>query len=130
MTYREALVCGGSFRPLAQRECSIKELEELPLIMMGRGTMTYSFYHQLFLQHGCILEPDTEVATVDQVLPLVRYGLGLGFVPYAMAQAALEREEVFEIRLREEIPRRNVVLVQDIRRPLSIAADAFVKMLN
>jgi DNA-binding transcriptional LysR family regulator len=128
--FQEILVGGTSFRELTARKHHLKDLEAFPLIMLGQGTVTWDFYTQLFLAHGLAMEPDTEVATADQILPLVKYDLGLGFLPEAIAQDAIARGEVFPIPLYEEIPQRNVILVQDGHRPLSIAAREFIKMLK
>ena len=38
-------------------------------------------YMGIFLEHGLILEPDLEAATMDQVLLMVKNGLGIGFLP-------------------------------------------------
>ena len=43
--------------------------------------MTYKFYNSVFLSHGLDLSPDTEAATADQILPLVKCELGLAFLP-------------------------------------------------
>ncbi|MCQ2442336.1 MAG: LysR family transcriptional regulator [Oscillospiraceae bacterium] len=130
MPFREILIGGSGFQVLAGQRHHLAELKPFPLIMLSKDTMTHRFYHEFFLSNGMMLEPDTEVATVDQILPLVRYDLGLGFVPDAMACDALHRGEVFEIPLTEPIPQRSVVLVQDLRKPLSVAAHAFVEMLK
>ena len=66
---------------LGSQEISLWELKNYPLICLGRETMTFQFYNQLFLSYGLELSPDTEVATTDQILPLVRHELGLAFVP-------------------------------------------------
>ena len=47
------------------------------------------------------LLPDTEVATTDQILPLVKNELGLGFVPELMAQEALSKREIVKISLKK-----------------------------
>ena len=75
--------------------------------------MTYAFYNQFYLSNNLVLQPDTEAATTDQVVPLVKSGLGLGYVPQNFAKDALAAGDVFTIQLKEEIPTRHVVLVQD-----------------
>ena len=57
--------------------------------------------------------PDMEVATTDQILPMVRSNLGIGFCPEGIARPAVERGEVYEILLEEEIPERQITLVED-----------------
>ena len=51
--------------------------------------MTYKFYNSVFLSHGLDLSPDTEAATADQILPLVKCKLGLAFLPQPMAAPSL-----------------------------------------
>ena len=48
--------------------------------------MTYAFYNQFYLSNNLVLQPDTEAATTDQVVPLVKSGLGLGYVPQNFAK--------------------------------------------
>lgn len=120
--FQEILVGGKTFTALGSQELSLAELNAYPLICLGRESMTWQFYHSLFLSHGLELAPDTEVATTDQILPLVKSELGLAFVPEPMAREAISRREIVKIKLREEIPERKVCMVYDRQHPLSAAA--------
>jgi len=124
-SFREILVGGKTFTALGSQQISMKELKNYPLICLGRETMTFQFYNKLFLSCGLELEPDTEVATTDQILPLVKCELGLAFMPEAMAQDAIMKKEIVQISLQEEIPERNICMVYDFHRPLSAAARQF-----
>ena len=75
------------------------------------------------------LEADIEVATADLVLPMVRSGLGLGFLPYEFAREELQAGRVIRLDLIEPIPERHICLIQDEHRGLSVAARTFQKML-
>lgn len=129
-TFQDILIGGPCFAGLAQTPLHLYQLEEQPLICLGRETMTYAFYNRLFSRHGLTLQPDTEAATADQILPLVKCNLGLGFVPQPFAREALERGQVFQIPLLETIPQRYIGLLRDSRRPLSIAAREFIRVLK
>lgn len=129
MPFAEILVGGPDFAPLARRPLSFAALAEQPLVCLGRDTMTYAFYSELFARHGLVLHPDTEAATADQLLPLIRCGLGLGFVPEGFAREALARGEVVQIPLAEPIPLRRISLLRDGRRPLGAAARALEQAL-
>ena len=120
--FQEILVGGKTFTALGSQQLSLAELEKYPLICLGRETMTYHFYQQLFLKHGLELLPDTDAATTDQILPLVKSELGLAFLPEPMAEDAIRRREIVRIDLQETIPKRNVCMVYDSRHPLSAAA--------
>ena len=127
--FQEILVGGPLYAELAGRTLSLGDLRDYPLVCLGRGTMTFEFYDMLFLRQGLDLRPDVEAATMDQVLPMVRADLGLGFIPEAFAREALESQEVFRIELAEPIPPRRVCLVEDQERTLSMAALELKKLL-
>lgn len=102
---------------------------QYPLICLGKETVTFQFYRQLFASYGLDFEPDTETATADQILPLVRSGLGLAFIPKPMAKDAIDRGEVSEIPLCEKIPSRNICLIYDSKHPFKDAATQLKKMI-
>ena len=130
MPFQEILLGGSDFEALSHRRLHLSELSDYPLIMMGKDTMTYAFYNQLFLDHGLILKAAAEVATTDQILPLIQYNLGLGFLPETFAETSIKKGNVYPISIHETIPPRNIVMIQDSRRPLSIAARAFSDTLR
>lgn len=121
-SFQEILVGGTTFTALASQELTLAELNTYPLICLGKETMTYRFYKDWFLSQGLELEPDTEAATTDQILPLVKCELGLAFLPESMAQESLEKREIVKISLKENIPTRNICLVYDSKHPMSTAA--------
>ena len=125
--FQEILVGGPGFAKLAERKLTLKSLLEYPLICLGRETMTYRFYEQLFLKKGLPFQVDTEVATTDQVLPLVKNDLGLGFLPEPFAEEALVRGEVYRIPLADQIPKRQVCMVKDSSRTLSKSCSLFLE---
>ena len=121
-SFQEILVGGKTFMALGSQELSLAEVQNYPFICLGRETQTWKFYQQIFERHGLELMPDTEVATTDQILPLVKNELGVAFLPEAMAREAIEKGEIVELSLRERVPQRSVCMVYDRQHPLSAAA--------
>ena len=129
-SFYEILVGGNSFRTLADRSLTLKELSAYPLISLGDESMTRSFYRQFFLDHDALLRPDTEAATTDQMLTLVKSELGLAFMPEPMAAPLLASGELVQLHLQEIIPSRSICLVYDHHRPLNTAARKFQQLLT
>ena len=97
----------------------------VPLIALRRGTSTFDLYESLFRRHGLSYAPDIEAATSTQLLPLVKNGLGIAFVPDVLLPApGIER-----LHLREGLPERAVCLIRRTDRPRSVAAAALETML-
>ena len=127
---QDVLVAGPEYADLAARPLTLQEVADLPLSCLGPGSSTYTFFGQLFAQQGLTLSPDIQAATADQILPMVRYGLGLGFVPMELARGPLEKGEVIQLSLDQPIPARWISLVKDKSRPLSVAALELEKTLR
>ena len=123
--FYEVLVGGRTFTALSSQNLSLKELNNYPLISLSDESMTRAFY-----RHGAVLKPDTEAATTDQMLTLVKSELGIAFLPQPMAQDALARGEIVQLHLQEIIPQRSICLVYDHHRPLNTAARKFQQMLT
>ena len=122
MPFQEILVGVTTFTALGSQELSLREVKNYPMISLGRETMTYKFYNSVFLSNGLDLSPDTEAATADQILPLVKCELGLAFLPQPMAAPSLLKKEIVQIPLKDEIPERQICLVYDSQHPMGAAA--------
>ena len=75
------------------------------------------------------MRPDIEVATADLILPMVEKNLGIGFLPYELAEQALEEGRVFEIPLKESIPERRICMLYDTKREIGAAGRRFREMV-
>lgn len=130
--YRDILIAGKRFEELkaGKEELSLKELVSYPWISLPAETITRRFLNEYFEKNGLTFMPDMELATTDMILPAVRHNLGMGFIPAEFADAELESGQVFEIKVKEKLPERNIVLIYDMEYPQSIAAKEFQKFLK
>ncbi len=101
-----------------------------PYVSINRSSYTYQFFREYLLSCGIHKEPDIEVATADQVLPLVKAGMGIGFISEFLAGEALENRLIEEIPLPNPPINRSICLVDDKKRGLSLAANELVKYLQ
>ncbi|MBR2615860.1 MAG: LysR family transcriptional regulator [Clostridia bacterium] len=128
--FREVPVCGKAFRELAasgEREAA--ELCRYPMISLGAKSSTHQLYSRFFFERGCTLSLDIEAATADQILPLVKHNLGIGFVPEEWTDEH-GTEDVMRIPLRESLPERAVCLVKRKGHRLSLPAGELDRMLR
>ena len=130
--YRDILIAGMRFEELkaGKEELSLKELVSYPWISLTAETITRRFLNEYFEKNGLTFAPDMELATTDMILPAVRHSLGLGFIPAEFADAELKSGQVFEIKVKEKLPERNIILIYDMEYPQSIAAKEFQKFLK
>ena len=130
--YRDILIAGMRFEELkaGKEELSLKELVSYPWISLTAETITRRFLNEYFEKNGLTFAPDMELATTDMILPAVRHNLGLGFIPAEFADAELKSGQVFEIKVKEKLPERNIILIYDMEYPQSIAPKEFQKFLK
>ncbi len=122
---REVPVCSTDFEVM--ENITLKELAEYPMISLGKGSSTYDLYFKMFAEAGVDFSPDIEAATADQILPLVKHGLGVGFVP----EQFLETETgVKRISLTQGLPEREITLVKKKRHSLTLPARELIKLIN
>ena len=130
--YHDILISGNRFGELKDdgKEVSLKELVSYPWISLTAETITRRFLNEYFEKNSLTFTPDMELATTDMILPAVRHNLGLGFIPAEFADSELKSGQVFEIKVKEKLPERNIILIYDVEYPQSIAAKEFQKFLK
>lgn len=107
-----------------------KELASYPIISLLEQTNSYGFYENLFRSFGLSFKPEIEVATADQILPMVKSDLGIGFVPTEFLDIKKEPEHLKVLTLNPPIPKRDICLLKLTGKSLSIAAKKFEEMLT
>lgn len=127
--FDEVPVCGPSLMHLCGQTLTLADLSAYPFISLGRETASYAFAYRLFTESGAVFSPDIEVATSDQILPLVRQNLGVAFLPEAFAAPALEAKAIGRLRLAETIPPRRLLMARRSGQALSLAAQALEQMI-
>ena len=127
--FEEVPVCGPSLMHLCGQKLTLADLSAYPFISLGRETASYAFAYNLFAENGAAFSPDIEVATSDQILPLVRLDLGVAFLPEAFAAPALQKGEIGRLTLAETIPPRQLLMARRSGQALSIAAKALEAMI-
>ena len=123
--FRELIICSTKLKDIAKRTLTLEELCSHPIISLNRNTRTYDFYSDFFFQHGIDFQPDIEVATADQIMPLVKSNLGIGLIPEPMAQSG----DVYILKTDEEFPKRSIVLAENADKKLNAAATEIQKMI-
>lgn len=123
----EVAVCSPYFKELGDKQTSLSELINFPLISLGKDTKSFEFYSALFAAHGLPYKPDIEAFTADQILPMVAADLGVGFVPEEFLR---EGDGICRIKLEEKIPKRSIVIIKRKEQPLSVAAKELERMIR
>lgn len=105
--------------------CSLKELLEYPILMLSSKSTTSEYLYHTFAVHDLKLLPEVELNSNDLLMDLARIGLGIACVPDYMVDP---EDSLKPIPLTEELPSRQLILVQHDNLPVSQAAERFLEM--
>lgn len=123
---REVAICSKAYPELLYKKVPFTTLKDYPIILLGASTMTYERYNEIFKSHGIPFDPTIEAATTDQILPMVKADLGIGFIPEDMIK---KEDDIYKIDLQEEIPKRYICLIKRKEDSLSIAAKELERLI-
>lgn len=118
---REVPVCSTAFSLLTGTSLTDEQMKQFPLISLGEKTSSFTFYSDFFNKMGVSFSPDIEAATADQILPMIKSDLGIGFVPTTFLEKE-NMENLIILNTDPPIPARNICMVKRKDSSLSIAA--------
>lgn len=128
-SFEDVLVCSSTRKDIGSEKIHLKDIEDQSLISMKKGTATYDFYSEFYFRNGLPFEVDIEVATIDQILPMVIHDLGIGFLPREIVEGSIRHQKVKEVELIEKIPEREICLIEGGTINMGMAADTLRKLL-
>ena len=125
--FHDVFVANRQYFPLDGRECSLASLQKYPILMLDRKSTTSEFLHAMFQRSHLDLVPEIELSSNDLLIDLARIGLGIAFVPDFCIPT--DDKDLFVVKLKEELPKRQMVVAYNERMPLSQTAKQFMSML-
>ena len=122
--FQDVFVANRTHFPLENQELSLGDLTEYPLLMLEQNSTTSEFLHQIFEKQNLHLSPEVELNSNDLLIDLADIGLGIASVPDFMLFNA--PKELFVLKLKDKLPKRQLVLVHNEQLPASDAAENFM----
>ena len=120
----------GELNSLTSKE--ICEVSEIPVCGTAfsqlAGTKTYEAYSEWFRKNNCDFTPDIEAATADQILPMVKNNLGIGFVPEEFLEE-YPNQGIIRLEIQETVPSRQVCYLRKKGHTMSVACREMEKMI-
>ena len=125
--FSDVFIANPAYFDLKDREISLAELNQYPIMMLDRKSTTSEFLHNLFLQHQLELIPEIELSSNDLLIDLARIGLGIAFIPdYCLTK---ESRDLFVLKTREKLPMRQMAASVNTTLPVSASTEEFLKLL-
>lgn len=124
--FHEVAVCDSTFSGQLSGKTSFEKLFRYPIISLGTHTKSFELYSNFFAEYGLNYQPEIEAATADQILPMVKAGLGIGFVPREFLTGV---SGVSIIETEKPLPEREIRIVKRHEQTPSIAAKELERLI-
>lgn len=125
--FNDVFIANPAYFNLTEKEISLSELREYPLMTLEKKSTTSEYLHNLFLQHQLELIPEIELSSNDLLIDLAKIGLGIAFIPdYCLNQ---ESSELYTVKTKETLPARQLIAAINPSLPLSQSTEEFLNLL-
>lgn len=128
--FSDVLVGGRNFAYLQNKVHSLRELQELPFILLSRGMQYRQFCDDFFSKCGVHIIPSLEADSSGLIVPMAAHNWGLALVPEAMADEAIRDGSLLKISIQEKIPQRHITMVTNPQHPISNAVQLMCDMVT
>ena len=121
-------MAGKKFFSLQEQIISLKQLAQYPILMLDKTSSTSEFLHEFFIKNGVSLTPEAELSSNDLLLDFARIGLGITVVPDYVLKS--QKKDFYPLKLKENLPKRRLVLAYNPKLLSSPAAKNFLEYLH
>lgn len=107
----DCFVANEKFNYLKGKKISIEELQELPLIILEKGTKSRMRLDDYCISNNIKLNPKMELNSNSLVKEFTLSGFGIGMLTNENIKSQLQNNELFELDIKHDIPRKFLALV-------------------
>ncbi|MDD7220041.1 MAG: LysR family transcriptional regulator [Clostridia bacterium] len=125
--FQDIFVANPAYFHIQNTPLNLDDLLEYPILMLSQESTTSEYLKQFFARHNMKLLPEAELSSNDLLTDLARIGLGITCVPDYMLK---NMDSLVRIPLKEDLPKRHLVLVQNQNLPVSQTSERFVEMFQ
>lgn len=104
----DCFVVNNKYKDLINKELSLSDLNNYPLILQAKGSNTRWFLDKLGQDNNIIFKPHIELTSYSLVSCFTKIGLGIGYVTKDYIKNELDNKELYELKIKEKIPSRYI----------------------
>ena len=103
----DLFIAGNKYRDLQGKVLSMKQISDLPLVMLEPKSNTRKTTDFFFAKHGIKLNPEFELGSHDLLFDFAKMNLGIACVTKEFGQD-INNAEIFELTTDFSLPERNI----------------------
>lgn len=124
----DIFVCGPETE--IKPQYSWQEIAELPLILLENNSTSRKYLNTKFSEKNIDLMPQIEIAAHDLLIQFASIHLGVSCVVEEFSKEGLDKGVVRKLNIQPPIPQRSIGYAHLKNSPLSVAAQAFLDLIE
>lgn len=128
--FDDKVIAGCQYEELRCKVLNLEQLSRFPIIAMRPGMSEREYLSGVFASHGVKWKPHYEVGSMPLLLEMVKADFGIGCTTEFEAYRYLAEGSIFEVRLEESLPSRDVCVITRCSQTENAAQQEFLKYLT
>ncbi|MBR5155143.1 MAG: LysR family transcriptional regulator [Clostridia bacterium] len=124
----DIFVCSADYN--AKQSYTWEEMSQEPLILLEKNSTSRRYIDKKFEEKQIQLKPQIEIAAHDLLTRFASIRLGVSCVIEEFSKESLENKVIKKMNLTPPLPPRNIGYAYLRHTPLSLAAQAFLKLIQ
>ena len=108
---QDVFVASKDYYDIIGKKTSLDNLNTYPLLLQSSKASTRGFLDNFCIKHGVRLNSSMELASFSLVLEFSKIGMGIGFISKDFVEDEIAKNELFEIKIVPEIPKRKILVL-------------------
>ncbi len=130
-TLQDCFAGNLSYKKKIFKEISLKDLvTNFPIITQKEPSNTRAFLNSLMEKNNISFHPKFDIVSYALVKDFAKIGMGISYITKEFAKDELENELLFEIPIKEKIPKRSLGIVLPKNTITSFATEKFIELIT
>ena len=126
----DCFIVNDAYKDLINKEISLSELNNYPLIMQSIGSNTRTFIDNYTKEHNVTLKPNIELSSYSLVVEFTKIGLGIGCATKENIKEDLKNKKLFELNIKEKIPARHIAIALSKNHTPNFSTKKLIEMIK
>ena len=130
-TLQDCFAGNLSYKKKILEEISLEDLvTNFPIITQKEPSNTRAFLNSLMEKNNISFHPKFDIVSYALVKDFAKIGMGISYITKEFAKDELENELLFEIPIKEKIPKRSLGIVLPKNTITSFATEKFIEIIT
>lgn len=130
-TLQDCFAGNLNYKKKIENEISVEDLvTNFPIITQKEPSNTRAFLNSLMEKNNISFHPKFDIVSYALVKDFAKIGMGISYITKEFAKDELENELLFEIPIKEKIPKRSLGIVLPKNTINSFATEKFIELIT